>query len=207
MWNNPNGYTHSILNANLFNSDLEKLPSIVCPVYSLDEEKTIDHCILRNIYDELDANHIFYIDIHCKDSIEDPWQLVASEKLINTRNYTQEISFSPKAAKYWSFCFRLSSHPYSSLYGRNNREIPHLYQYDYPSNLTYNKISLDKAIIFGNSKEYDFRKVGLNFKTPPQESTEILLNATLDIPYKDDQIIMYETCETRVFGPKNNVAN
>lgn len=39
-------------------------------------------------------------------------------------------------------------------------------------------------IIVGNSAEYDFAKVGLEFKTPPLAGTIITMEATLDLPYK-----------------------
>lgn len=39
-------------------------------------------------------------------------------------------------------------------------------------------------IIVGNSAEYDFAKVGLEFKTPPPAGTIITMEATLDLPYK-----------------------
>ena len=47
-----------------------------------------------------------------------------------------------------------------------------------------------KYLVAGNSAEYDFGKVGLNFETPPADGAEITMDAILDLPFKNNDIIL-----------------
>ena len=46
----------------------------------------------------------------------------------------------------------------------------------------------NSSIIFGDTAVFDYGKVGLNFDTPPDDGTSIILDAGLDYPYVDENV-------------------
>ena len=59
-----------------------------------------------------------------------------------------------------------------------------------------------KYIIVGNSQEFDFGKCGITFETPPPENAVITMDAILDLPYKDTDIIMTMSLEVEQPNPE-----
>ena len=99
--------------------------------------------------------------------------------------------FEPVTAKYWklqmsgiSYYFNATS---ITAQGSNRLNRCSIESGSSASNSLYkqNIMGIDpNFIIVGNSAEYDFAKVGLEFKTPPPAGTIITMEATLDLPYK-----------------------
>lgn len=58
-----------------------------------------------------------------------------------------------------------------------------------------------KFFVAGDSQEFDFGKCGITFTTPPPEGTTITMDAILDLPYKDTDIIMTMTVEAEQPNP------
>lgn len=56
-------------------------------------------------------------------------------------------------------------------------------------------------IVVGNSKEYDFSKVGITFKNPPPAGTIITMEATLNLPYKTPEGSMTFSYQATVNDP------
>lgn len=53
---------------------------------------------------------------------------------------------------------------------------------------TYPLLANNSSIIFGDTAVFDYGKVGLNFDTPPDDGTSIILDAGLDYPYVDENV-------------------
>lgn len=130
------------------------------------------------------------------DSIKSP-SMILSYRNNDTEEWTsisipssnmskfEVTTFDPITAKYWqiqtsNFGGSLSNSYSYTLQGSNrlgnltNADVYNQNVYGYDPNY----------IVVGNSAEYDFSKVGLNFKTPPPEGAIITMDATLDLPYK-----------------------
>ena len=58
-----------------------------------------------------------------------------------------------------------------------------------------------KFFVAGDSQEFDFGKCGITFTTPPPEGAVITMDAILDLPYKDTDIIMTMTVEAEQPNP------
>ena len=129
-----------------------------------------------------------------KDSVEDDW---SEEKKIvippSSTNATQFLvtKFEPVTAKYWKL--QMSKISYKdettsiTAQGSNRLNRCSIASGDSASNSLPKQciMGIDpNFIIVGNSAEYDFSKVGLEFKTPPPAGTIITMEATLDLPYK-----------------------
>lgn len=70
-------------------------------------------------------------------------------------------------------------------------------------NSDYNFKGTDpKWLVLGNSSEYDFGKVGLNFVTPPAEGDLIIMDAALNLPYKDWETISFLSCSLSFPDPE-----
>ena len=52
----------------------------------------------------------------------------------------------------------------------------------------YPLLANNSSIIFGDTAVFDYGTVGLNFDTPPDDSTSIILDAGLDYPYIDENV-------------------
>ncbi len=59
-----------------------------------------------------------------------------------------------------------------------------------------------KFFVAGDSQEFDFGKCGITFATAPPEGAVITMDAVLDLPYKDTDIIMTMTVEAEQPNPK-----
>ena len=71
-----------------------------------------------------------------------------------------------------------------------------------PSEEAYKRVGYDqKAIVAGNSAEFDFGKCGINFTEAPAEGAAITMNATLNLPYKDNNIVFICSYEAEVPDP------
>lgn len=71
-----------------------------------------------------------------------------------------------------------------------------------PSEEAYRRVGYDqKAIVAGNSAEFDFGKCGINFATAPAAGTAITMDATLNLPYKDNNTILIASYEAEVPDP------
>lgn len=123
--------------------------------------------------------------ISYKNTEEEEWTQI----IIPPSDMTQFIvTFfnEPITAKYW----KLQTSDYNnSSYGSAIRLT--LQGSNRLGNLTMSQLKNQDVygydpnyIVVGNSAEYDFSKVGLNFKTPPPEGAIITMDATLDLPYK-----------------------
>ena len=58
-----------------------------------------------------------------------------------------------------------------------------------------------KFFVAGDSQEFDFGKCGITFTTPPPEGAIITMDAILDLPYKDTDIVMTMTVEVEQPNP------
>lgn len=58
-----------------------------------------------------------------------------------------------------------------------------------------------KFFVAGDSQEFDFGKCGITFETPPPEGAAITMDAILDLPYKDTDIIMTMSVEVEQPDP------
>ncbi len=129
-----------------------------------------------------------------KDLAEEDW---SEEKKIvippSSTDVTQFLvtKFEPITAKYWKL--QMSGISYSqnanhiTAQGSNRLNKCNIVSGSSASNSLYEQhiMGIDpNFIIVGNSAEYDFAKVGLEFKTPPPAGTIITMEATLDLPYK-----------------------
>lgn len=66
----------------------------------------------------------------------------------------------------------------------------------------YARVGYDqKAIVAGNSAEFDFGKCGINFTTAPAAGTTITMDATLNLPYKDNNTVLICSYEAEVPDP------
>ena len=71
-----------------------------------------------------------------------------------------------------------------------------------PSEEAYKRVGYDqKAIVAGNSAEFDFGKCGINFTTAPASGTLITMDAVLNLPYKDNNTILIASYEAEVPDP------
>lgn len=71
-----------------------------------------------------------------------------------------------------------------------------------PSEEAYKRVGYDqKAIVAGNSAEFDFGKCGINFTTAPAAGTTITMDAVLNLPYKDNNIVFICSYEAEVPDP------
>lgn len=71
-----------------------------------------------------------------------------------------------------------------------------------PSEEAYRRVGYDqKAIVAGNSAEFDFGKCGINFTTAPAAGTTITMDAVLNLPYKDNNIVFICSYEAEVPDP------
>ena len=129
-----------------------------------------------------------------KDLAEEAW---SEEKKIIIPSSSTDASqflvtkFEPVTAKYWKL--QMSGIVYYfdttsiTAQGSNRLNRCSIESGTSASNSLYkqNIMGIDpNFIIVGNSAEYDFAKVGLEFKTPPPAGTIITMEATLDLPYK-----------------------
>ena len=129
-----------------------------------------------------------------KDLAEEDW---SEEKKIvippSSTDATQFLvtKFEPVTAKYWKLQMSGISYYYDNAsitaQGSNRLNKCSIVSGSSASNSlsTQRIMGIDpNFIIVGNSAEYDFSKVGLEFKTPPPAGTIITMEATLDLPYK-----------------------
>lgn len=129
-----------------------------------------------------------------KDLAEEDW---SEEKKIvippSSTDATQFLvtKFEPITAKYWKLQMSGISYYYDNTsitaQGSNRLNRCSIASGDSASNSLGKQhiMGIDpNFIIVGNSAEYDFAKVGLEFKTPPPAGTIITMEATLDLPYK-----------------------
>lgn len=66
----------------------------------------------------------------------------------------------------------------------------------------YARVGYDqKAIVAGNSAEFDFGKCGINFTTAPAAGTTITMDAILNLPYKDNNTVLIASYEAEVPDP------
>ena len=71
-----------------------------------------------------------------------------------------------------------------------------------PSEEAYKRVGYDqKAIVAGNSAEFDFGKCGINFATAPADGAVITMDATLNLPYKDNNTVFICSYEAEVPDP------
>lgn len=71
-----------------------------------------------------------------------------------------------------------------------------------PSEEAYARVGYDqKAIVAGNSAEFDFGKCGINFTTAPASGALITMDATLNLPYKDNNTVLICSYEAEVPDP------
>lgn len=71
-----------------------------------------------------------------------------------------------------------------------------------PSEEAYARVGYDqKAIVAGNSAEFDFGKCGINFTTAPASGALITMDAVLNLPYKDNNTILIASYEAEVPDP------
>lgn len=71
-----------------------------------------------------------------------------------------------------------------------------------PSEEAYKRVGYDqKAIVAGNSAEFDFGKCGINFTTAPAAGTTITMDAVLNLPYKDNNTVLIASYEAEVPDP------
>lgn len=71
-----------------------------------------------------------------------------------------------------------------------------------PSEEAYKRVGYDqKAIVAGNSAEFDFGKCGINFATAPADGAVITMDAVLNLPYKDNNTVFICSYEAEVPDP------
>lgn len=71
-----------------------------------------------------------------------------------------------------------------------------------PSEEAYKRVGYDqKAIVAGNSAEFDFGKCGINFTTAPADGAVITMDAVLNLPYKDNNTVFICSYEAEVPDP------
>ena len=118
-----------------------------------------------------------------KNNEEEDWQIITIPKA--DPNEFLVTKFEAVTAKYWAlqtgnYGNNTDSYSYPTFQGSKR-----LMSYSPKDTFTNQIYGYDpNYIVVGNSAEYDFSKIGLNFKTPPPEGAIITMDATLDLPYK-----------------------
>lgn len=135
-------------------------------------------------YDDTPNVSLFYSD----DEID--WTLAATV----TQSY-QFIYFDSVSAKYWKLKFSDAVLDDGFIATTSTAE-------QWEKNKFTSKGYDPKYIIVGNSQEFDFGKCGITFETPPPENAVITMDATLDLPYKDTDIIMTMSLEVEQPNPE-----
>lgn len=101
--------------------------------------------------------------------------------------------FEAVTAKYWRL--RGGTPASSSVYACYGLAVT-------PSEEAYKRVGYDqKAIVAGNSAEFDFGKCGINFATAPADGAVITMDAVLNLPYKDNNTIFICSYEAEVPDP------
>lgn len=138
---------------------------------------TLDHIIVGKYYSSSLYTAQFYLQ-YSDDG--NTWTTAATV----TTAYIP-VYFTPVTAKYWRI-YSTNTNWNSEFYNRNSM-IHTAKQEAYANSASgYDP----KYLVAGNSAEYDFGKVGLNFETPPADGAEITMDAILDLPFKNNDIIL-----------------
>ena len=159
------------------------------PVYYDEQGITLDEAKIGSYYGQGNSFfnpilYLYYKDLEAEDWTEDKKITIPASSL--DPNEFIVTKFEPITAKYWKMQVgegnyggrdrisfqgsnRLGKCTMASEENMRNNQV-----YGFDPNF----------IIAGNSAEYDFSKVGLEFKTPPPAGTIITMEATLDLPYK-----------------------
>ena len=187
------------------------------PVYYDENGITIDEARVGTEYFGFINAHNFYdysmyninLTLSYRNSEEEEWTNI---EISTPNNGTFEvIKFTPVTAKYWKLSSLMNStrdtsytdNAYFSLQGSNRLGISGMSNaYTAAKNGVY---GIDpNYIVVGNSAEYDFAKVGLNFKTAPPEGAIITMDATLDLPYKTPDGSMTFSYQATLNAPASN---
>ena len=168
--------------------------ALYSPVYYDEQGITLDEAKIGSYY-SCDATsdsyffnpslYLYYKDLEADNWTENKKITIPASSL--DPNEFVVTKFEPITAKYWKMQIGagnyFSNPGWFSVQGSNRlskctmKNAANMYNnnvYGFDPNF----------IIAGNSAEYDFAKVGLEFKTPPPAGTIITMEATLDLPYK-----------------------
>lgn len=193
------------------------------PVYydangiTLDEAKigtqyTFDYKDYPNAYSSSCYGNNYTLKLFYKDIEEEEWSNEKSITIDRTDNdYNNFIvnKFTPITAKFWKLqredwnangAYPSGYVDVLSLQGSNRFGKGYMGNgYNAAKAAIY---GLDpNYIIVGNSSEYDFSKVGLTFKNPPPAGTIIMMEATLNLPYKTPEGSMTFSYQATVNDP------
>ena len=168
---------------------------IFSPVYYDEQGITLDEAKIGSFFCGSYSSDNWFnpiLDLYYKDLETDAWtedkKIVIPASNLNANEFIV-TKFEPITAKYWKMkidpnggSYFNSSAVWISAQGSNRLGKCSMSISDMYNNHVY---GFDpNFIIVGNSAEYDFAKVGLEFKTPPPAGTIITMEATLDLPYK-----------------------
>ena len=159
---------------------------------------TLDHLRIGGVWGGTPYSGFKYIiDVPIQVFISDDnatWQLITT---IN-KSYTT-FYFTRTTAKYWKIIFQTNDQTSytTTVYGAASTEM----QYQKQSGSS-GACGIDpKFFVAGDSQEFDFGKCGITFETPPPEGAIITMDAILDLPYKDTDIVMTMSVEVEQPDP------
>lgn len=176
-------------------SDTVLIQSSSAYIYYDENKITLDHIRIGGwvgydsyspFYDYSPNVSLFYSD----DEID--WTLAATV----TQSY-QFIYFDSVSAKYWKLKFSDGAVPNNKSFMATTSTAE-----QWEKNRFTSRGYDPKYIIVGNSQEFDFGKCGITFETPPPENAVITMDAILDLPYKDTDIIMTMSLEVEQPNPE-----
>lgn len=177
-----------------YNNAIYYAPNYRYRVIYYDEKGiTLDEAKIGNIQYEYPTGYMGYssgysnlllgLTLSYRNSEEEDWTDIS----VPSSNMSTFVvtKFEAVTAKYW----KLQTSDYGSLHSmrgtityQGSNRLGSLSGQEAKNNNVYGYDP--NYIMVGNSAEYDFAKVGLNFKTAPPEGAIITMDATLDLPYK-----------------------
>lgn len=127
-------------------------------------------------------------------------------KVTTTYNAYSTQYFDSITAPYWRI--RNYTATQANEYYANSYYVGYSYHdtYDLTSATAVNETagirSYDpKWFVVGDSSQHDFGKVGVNFDTPPAEGAVITMDAQLNLPYKDSNVVFETSCQLAFSDP------
>ena len=116
--------------------------------------------------------------------------------LVSFAEAYKTVYFDRISAKYWKIHFQSPSTTTSSRYVATFSSAEQEVQ-----NTEIERNLDPKFFVAGDSQEFDFGKCGITFETPPPEGSTITMDAILDLPYKDKDIVMTISIEAEQSDP------
>lgn len=162
-------------------------------IYYSEEGITLDHIRAGAVRTVNNSYYYYREDVNIIISYSDDginWTQIFTLTEAYKTNY-----FSRTKAKYWKLYFGKTNYYNETIVATFSTKA----QWNKNTSTAY---GLDpKYIVAGDSQEFDFGKCGITFETPPPEGAVITMDAILDLPYKDTDIVMTMSVEVEQPDP------